>query len=365
MSNATTQEPTETKFITAEEEVKSLRAAYVLADNGWLEAAVKNDPALNKYGETEEGRIEKLRQMIEKSPDAVELLYYPGLTAMAAHEKANELYKQAQAKGDSAEALADYAAARRLSEAAKTISGEDIHPGATVAKNTFIDHCLGGVIGETAIVGRPPKIDDTTGELTYGEPCFLLQGVTLGGGTTVKKGRRHPALYDGVTIGSNANVYGACDIGDYVKIKTGATIIDSDFADCEPDKRTEVGAGAQITKSQIGKGVIIYAEAQIFNCEIGEGAVIGPRVKLNGVTVPAGARIYEIEQPKLVVYDQEHQGMVTAREKEVTPKEGAKNTEKALQAPVFATLEEIAAVPNWTDKLVAAQKASELEVALR
>jgi serine O-acetyltransferase len=340
MSNATTQEPTETKYINAEEEVKSLCKEYVLPNNGWLEAAVKNDPALSKYGSTA-----KIRDALNDDLNDVELLYYPGLVAMAAHEKANELYKQAQAKGDSAEALADYAYARRLSEAAKTISGMDIHPGATIAKNFFVDHCTGVVIGETAIIG-----DD----------CFLLHGVTLGGGKTKDGNRRHPALGDGVNIGSNANVYGACYIGNNLKINTGATIIDSNFADCERDdvenkikNQTSVGAGAQITDSKIGKAVQIYAEAQIFNCEIGEGAVIGPRVKLNGVTVPAGARIYEIEQPKLVVYDQEHQGMVTARGKEVTPKEGAKNTEKALQAPVFATLEEIAAVPNWTDKLAA------------
>jgi serine O-acetyltransferase len=387
MSNATTQTQAETIFPTAEEEVKSLRAAYVLADNGWLEAAFQNDPALSKYGSAE-----NLRQAIAENPENVELLYYPGLVAMAAHEKANELYKQAQAQGDTPEALANYAYARRLSEAAKTICGMDIHPGATIAKNFFADHCTGVVIGETAVIGN---IDKITGELTSDDPSFLLHGVTLGGGATKRKdGGRHPALGKGVVIGSNANVYGGCEIGDYVFIKTNATIIDSNFAHCDgkntkdnPKIQTSVGANAQVTGSQIGKAVQIYANSTIFkseigegakihsdakvsgseigkgaiisadakvtNCNIGEGAIIGVGVELNGVTVPPYAEIQEIKQPKLVIYSPEHQGRVTARGKEVTPKEGAENAEKALQAPVFATLDEIAAVPNWTDKLAA------------
>src|SRR6202140_3546011 len=80
--------------------------------------------------------------------------------------------------------------ARWLSQVARLLTGIEIHPGATIGRRLFIDHGLGVVIGETAIVG-----DDVT----------LYQGITLGG-TGHEHGKRHPTLRDGVFAGSNAQI---------------------------------------------------------------------------------------------------------------------------------------------------------------
>ncbi len=355
-------EQSTSEFVTLTKQIEGLRVDYATAKNGWLEAAIANDPALDKYGDDSQSRAENLRAAIERKPSDVELLRYPGLTVMATHQAANKLYNQALKTNDEADKLGLYAQARAISEVAKGMTGADIHPGAQIAPNLFIDHNTGVVIGETAIIG---------------ENCFLLHGVTLGGSRykanddRVDGGvRRHPELGNGVIIGSNANVYGACYIGDNVGINTGATIIDGFFADCDMNddkKRTNIGANTEITNSKIGKNVKIYADvttfksdiadnvvinagANISNCEIGEGAVIGAGVRLNGVKVPAGARISEIEQPLAVVYSYEHQGLVEAKD-------------QAKKVSVFAEIEN---VEHWQDKLAdyATQKAQELGVVL-
>ena len=398
MSDLATTEQHKDYLENVKKEIYSLLPAYVLADNGWLEAAFANDKALAKYGNPE-----NLRDAIKQNPENVELVYYPGLVAMVAHERANELYKLAQEeKKDSPEALAYYAYARRISQAAASISGTDIHPGAEIS-SLFIDHALDVVVGETAIIGKPPKIEiDENGvaKKIYGKPGFLLHGVTLGNGSTEKDGRRHPQLGDGVEIYSHSHVYGACYLGDNLLVKAGATIRDSDFADCEVDKRTEVGTGAEITncnearkkgigknvkiyanaiifdsnigddvkirdgakvsKSEISNGATINADAKITNCVIGEGAIIGAGVELDGVTVPPYAEIQKIAQPLAIIYSPEHQGVVRPIEMKVEESK----SKKPAKVSVFAEIEN---TDNWQDKLgaYAAQKASELEVALR
>jgi serine O-acetyltransferase len=77
------------------------------------------------------------------------------------------------------------------------LTGIEIHPGATIGRRFFIDHGMGVVIGETAVIG-----DDVT----------LYHGVTLGG-TSWNKGKRHPTLEDGVVIGAGAKVLGPIVIG--------------------------------------------------------------------------------------------------------------------------------------------------------
>lgn len=102
-----------------------------------------------------------------------------------------------------------YLLARYFSERGKKKTGIEIHPGAIIGRNFFIDHGVGVVIGETAIVG-----DDVT----------IFHGVTLGG-TGKEKGKRHPTIGNNVFIGSGAKILGNINIGNNVKIGANAVIL--------------------------------------------------------------------------------------------------------------------------------------------
>jgi len=129
------------------------------------------------------------------------LLAYPGLLAIAGHRIAHELFQ-----------LGVPILPRVMSEWIHTKTGADIHPGATIGKNFFMDHCTGIVIGETACIGENVKI---------------YQGVTLGAlsfplgpdGHPVKHVKRHPTVEKDVVIYANATILG----GDTV-IGEGSTI---------------------------------------------------------------------------------------------------------------------------------------------
>jgi serine O-acetyltransferase len=101
--------------------------------------------------------------------------------------------------------------ARLLSQIFRFLTGVEIHPGATIGKRFVIDHGMGVVIGETAIVGND---------------VLLYHGVTLGGRVAAKDGRRHPKVGNGVIIGANASVLGAITLGDNVKIGADAVVIE-------------------------------------------------------------------------------------------------------------------------------------------
>jgi len=101
----------------------------------------------------------------------------------------------------------------------------DIHPGALLGRRLFIDHAIGVVIGETAIVGS-----DVT----------LYQGVTLGG-TGKGHGKRHPTICDNVFIGNNANVLGNITVGENSRVGAGSVVL-SDV----PPNSTVVGVPAHI-----------------------------------------------------------------------------------------------------------------------
>lgn len=102
-----------------------------------------------------------------------------------------------------------YFIARFLSERAKRKTGIEIHPGATIGKNLFIDHGMGIVIGETTIIK-----DNVT----------IYHGVTLGG-TGKDKGKRHPTIGNNVIIGCGAKILGNINIGDNVKIGANAVVL--------------------------------------------------------------------------------------------------------------------------------------------
>jgi serine O-acetyltransferase len=99
--------------------------------------------------------------------------------------------------------------ARIISHISRWLTGIEIHPGAQIGRRFFIDHGMGVVIGETAIIG-----DD----------CTLYHGVTLGG-TTWNKGKRHPTLHDGVVIGAGAKVLGPIEIGAGARIGSNSVIL--------------------------------------------------------------------------------------------------------------------------------------------
>ena len=115
--------------------------------------------------------------------------------------------------------------ARFSSHIGRFLTGIEIHPGAAIGHRVFIDHGMGVVIGETAIIG-----DD----------CTLYHGVTLGG-TSWKKGKRHPTLENGVVIGAGAKVLGPITVGAGAKIGSNAVVVKD-----VPAGATAVGIPARI-----------------------------------------------------------------------------------------------------------------------
>ena len=118
---------------------------------------------------------------------------------------------------------------RWLSQTARFFTGIEIHPGAQIGKSFFIDHGMGVVIGETAIVG---------------DNVLLYQGVTLGG-TGKETGKRHPTLGNNVVVGAGAKILGNITIGDNSYIGANAVVIKN-----VPPNSTVVGIPGRITKQE-------------------------------------------------------------------------------------------------------------------
>jgi len=130
---------------------------------------------------------------------------------------------------------------RWLSQVARLLTGVEIHPAAQIGRRLFIDHGMGVVIGETAIVG-----DDVT----------LYQGVTLGG-TGKEHGKRHPTLEDGVVVGGGAKILGNITVGKNCRIGAGSVVLRS-----VPEDSTVVGVPGHIIFRE-GKRVVITDPKQI------------------------------------------------------------------------------------------------------
>ena len=133
------------------------------------------------------------------------LFCYPGLQALVLHRLAHWLYL-----------LGIPFIPRLISHMARFLTGIEIHPGATIGKSVFIDHGMGVVIGETAIVGNF---------------ALIYQGVTLGG-TGKESGKRHPTLGENVVIGAGAKVLGNLLIGNNVRIGAGSVVLRDVPSDC-------------------------------------------------------------------------------------------------------------------------------------
>jgi serine O-acetyltransferase len=130
---------------------------------------------------------------------------------------------------------------RWLSQVVRFLTGIEIHPGAEIGRRLFIDHGLGVVIGETAVVGN-----DVT----------LYQGVTLGG-TGKEHGKRHPTIEDDVVIGGGAKVLGNITVGRNCRIGAGSVVLRS-----VPDNSTVVGVPGHIIFRD-GERVVITDPKQI------------------------------------------------------------------------------------------------------
>ena len=143
-----------------------------------------------------------IRAVLERDPaarSALEvLLCYPGVHALCFHRLAHAIWRRGWTTS-----------ARLLSHVARFLTGIEIHPAATLGPGLFIDHGMGVVIGETAEVG---------------ENVTLLQGVTLGG-TSLRRGKRHPTLGNNVVVGAGAKIIGAFKIGDGSRIGAGSVVV--------------------------------------------------------------------------------------------------------------------------------------------
>jgi serine O-acetyltransferase len=171
---------------------------------------------------------EDIRSVFERDPAATSifgvLLCYPGLHAVWAHRFTHWLWCHNVR-----------VFARFLSQVARFFTGIEIHPGAQVGRRLFIDHGMGVVVGETAIVG-----DDVT----------IYQGVTLGG-TGKEKGKRHPTLRNGVFVGNNANVLGNIVVGENSRVGAGSVVLRD-----VPPNSTVVGVPAHLVYRE-GQRVLI------------------------------------------------------------------------------------------------------------
>jgi serine O-acetyltransferase len=131
--------------------------------------------------------------------------------------------------------------ARAMSQAARLITGIEIHPGAEIGHRFFIDHGMGVVIGETTIIG-----DDVT----------VFQGVTLGG-TGKETGKRHPTIRNNVVIGTGARVLGNIVVGENSRVGANSVVLRD-----VPDNSTVVGVPGHIVLRH-GKRVVITDPKQI------------------------------------------------------------------------------------------------------
>ncbi|MDO5026948.1 MAG: serine O-acetyltransferase EpsC [Tissierellia bacterium] len=143
------------------------------------------------------------------------LFLYPMNRAIFSHDIAHWLYKRGHTT-----------LARWISQRTRKKTGIEIHPGASIGKFLFIDHGMGVVIGETAVIG---------------DYVTIYHGVTLGGTGNEKGCQRHPIVGDHVVIGAGATVLGPIYIGDYAKIGANAVVI-KDLA----KNATAVGSKARI-----------------------------------------------------------------------------------------------------------------------
>ncbi|MDZ7751244.1 MAG: serine O-acetyltransferase [Gammaproteobacteria bacterium] len=176
---------------------------------------------------------EDIRSVFSRDPaarNAFEVLTtYPGLHAVMMHRLNHWLWNQGLRW-----------LARLSSTLTRWLTGIEIHPAARIGRRFFIDHGMGVVVGETAEIG-----DD----------CTIYHGVTLGG-TTWRKGKRHPTLASNVVVGAGAKVLGPITIGEGARIGSNAVVVKD-----VPDGATVVGIPGHIVQRAEGGGPVEHRQA--------------------------------------------------------------------------------------------------------
>lgn len=167
-----------------------------------INAALQNDPAARSKLEV--------------------LLCYPGVHALWMYRISHYLWSKGL-----------FTIARLISHINRFLTGVEIHPAAEIGRSVFIDHGMGVVIGETAVIG---------------DGCLIYKGVVLGG-TTMEKTKRHPYLGKKVIVGSNACILGNITIGDHVRIGSGSVVVND-----VPPHATVVGVPGRIIEQHKKKG---------------------------------------------------------------------------------------------------------------
>ena len=171
--------------------------------------------------------IEDVKTVFQRDPAARSLLEvllcYPGLHALWIHRFTQPLWR-----------FGFPTIARFISQSNRFLTGIEIHPAAQIGRRFFIDHGMGVVIGETAVIG-----DDVT----------LYQGVTLGG-TGKEKGKRHPTLGNRVVVGSGAKILGNIHIGEDSQIGASSVVLKD-----VPPKSTVVGVPGRVVTRE-GKRMV-------------------------------------------------------------------------------------------------------------
>ncbi len=166
------------------------------------------------------GYFSDAKNIKEKDPAAKNLLevllLYPGLHVLLYHKIANWFYKK------NIKFLA-----RLFSQMGRLFTGIEIHPGAKIGDNLFIDHGMGVVIGETAVIGNN---------------VTLYHGVTLGG-TGKQTGKRHPTICNNVLVGAGSKVLGPITIGENCRIGANSVVLS-----CVPANATVIGIPATIVR---------------------------------------------------------------------------------------------------------------------
>jgi serine O-acetyltransferase len=167
---------------------------------------------------------EDLRAVLDRDPAAKSRLQvavlYSGLHAIWAYRLTHRLHGWGMVF-----------LARWLAQAARFLTGVEIHPACAIGRRFFIDHGMGVIIGETAIVG-----DDV----------LLYQGVTLGG-TGNESGKRHPTLGDRVVVGAGAKVLGNIHIGSDTRIGANSVVLHD-----VPPHSTVVGIPGKVVRRRKG-----------------------------------------------------------------------------------------------------------------
>ena len=146
------------------------------------------------------------------------LTAYPGVHALLLHRVSHFLWR-----------IHLKWLARILSQLTRLLTGIEIHPGAQIGRRFFIDHGMGVVIGETAVIG-----DDVT----------LYHGVTLGG-TSWSKGKRHPTLGNDVVVGAGAKVLGPITLSNGARVGSNAVVVKD-----VPEDATVVGIPGHIVSTK-------------------------------------------------------------------------------------------------------------------